>query len=215
VIDVVDGDTVKVAYRGQTSVWVIGIDAPETVDPSSPVECGGPRASQLASKLLTGKRVKLVFDPPQGRKDQYDRTLAYLDAPGLGDFGLAMIQRGGGDYTYDTSYARPGQVPSPPSSALKARIATCGTTAVVRTRRWQYRLHPLRRQHHRQVAEASVAGALTGTARAFRPTRSTLIATTSTGRSRSRGATRMGWTLTAMGSRASHRYGLSAPPCWR
>ena len=107
VLDVVDGDTVKVAYRGsEISVRIIGIDTPETVHPSEPVECGGPQATAAATRLLTGKRVRLVFDPSQGRTDAYGRTLAYLDVPALGDFGLAMINRGkAAEYTYDTSYA--------------------------------------------------------------------------------------------------------------
>ena len=108
VLDVVDGDTVTVAYRGsEVSVRVIGIDTPETVHPSVPVECGGPQASATASRLLAGKKVRLVFDPSQGRTDYYGRTLAYLEAPGVGDFGLAMIRRGrAAEYTYDHAYAR-------------------------------------------------------------------------------------------------------------
>lgn len=108
VIDVVDGDTVTVAYRGsEVSVRVIGIDTPETVHPSVPVECGGPQASATAKRLLTGKKVRLVFDPSQGRTDYYGRTLAYLETPGLGDFGLTMIRQGhAAEYTYDSAYAR-------------------------------------------------------------------------------------------------------------
>jgi micrococcal nuclease len=128
VTDVVDGDTIKVAYRGETSVRVVGIDTPETVDPSSPVECGGPRASQLASQLLTGKRVQLVFDPSQGRTDRYGRTLAYLDSPGLGDFGLAMIKRGAAaEYTYGTAYARQAQYQSVERQARAAKRGLWGT----------------------------------------------------------------------------------------
>ncbi len=107
---VVDGDTVEVARRGGTSVRIIGIDTPETVHPSVPVECGGPRASRLATQLLTGKQVQLVFDPSQGRTDTYGRTLAYLDVRGGGDFGLTMMRRGAAaEYTYDTAYARQGR----------------------------------------------------------------------------------------------------------
>jgi endonuclease YncB( thermonuclease family) len=108
VIEVVDGDTVDVAYRGsEVSVRVIGIDTPETVHPSVPVECGGPQASATAKRLLRGKRVRLVFDPSQGRTDYYGRTLAYIEVPGLGDFGLAMVRQGrAAEYTYDTAYAR-------------------------------------------------------------------------------------------------------------
>ena len=85
VTEVVDGDTVKVAKGGETSIRIIGIDTPETVHPFEPVECGGPQASKTAAALLTGKRVQLVYDPSQGRLDTYDRTLAYVTVPGLGD----------------------------------------------------------------------------------------------------------------------------------
>ncbi len=108
VLRVIDGDTVEVAYRGSAvSVRIIGIDTPETVHPSEPVECGGPEASATATRLLSGKQVRLVFDPSQGRTDYYGRTLAYVQAPGVGDFGLAMIRAGrAAEYTYDTAYAR-------------------------------------------------------------------------------------------------------------
>jgi len=107
VLDVVDGDTVTVGYRGGTSVRVIGIDTPETVHPSVPDECWGARASAAAHRLLAGKRIALVFDATQGRTDTYGRTLAYLRVPGLGDYGLAMIRRGhAAEYTYDVAYQR-------------------------------------------------------------------------------------------------------------
>ena len=119
VLDVVDGDTVKVAYRGaEVSVRVIGIDTPETVHPSEPVECGGPQASAAAVRLLTGKRVRLVFDPSQGRTDAYGRTLAYLQSPGIGDFGLAMIRQGrAAEYTYESAYARQARYQTAQSTA--------------------------------------------------------------------------------------------------
>lgn len=111
VVDVVDGDTVTVSYRGSdVSVRVIGIDTPETVHPSEPVECGGPQASAAATRMLSGRKVRLIFDPSQGRTDSYGRTLAYLQAPRFGDFGRAMIRQGkAAEYTYAVAYARQGQ----------------------------------------------------------------------------------------------------------
>jgi endonuclease YncB( thermonuclease family) len=122
VLDVVDGDTVKVAFRGgEVSVRVIGIDTPETVHPSEPVECGGPQASAAAERLLSGARVRLVFDPSQGRHDSYGRTLAYLRIPGVGDFGTEMIRRGrAAEYTYDTSYAKQARYRAAESRARQA-----------------------------------------------------------------------------------------------
>jgi micrococcal nuclease len=105
VLDVIDGDTVKVGYRGGTTIRIIGIDTPETVSPSTPDECFGAAASAAANRMLRGRRVALEFDPSQGRRDKYGRTLAYLRIPGTGDFGLAMIRRGfAAEYTYDTAY---------------------------------------------------------------------------------------------------------------
>ena len=108
VVRVVDGDTVEVAHRGRTeSVRVIGIDTPETVHPTEPVECWGPQASADAERLLRGRRVLLRFDPSQGRRDTYDRLLAYVVIPGRGDFGELMLKRGNAaEYTYDDAYAR-------------------------------------------------------------------------------------------------------------
>ena len=107
---VIDGDTVELAKGGGTTVRIIGIDTPETVHPSEPVECGGPEASAAASRLLTGKHVRLVYDPSQGRVDTYGRTLGYLLVPGLGDFGLAMLRRGhAAEYTYDSAYTMQSQ----------------------------------------------------------------------------------------------------------
>ena len=130
VTDVVDGDTVTVAKAGGTTIRIIGIDTPETVHPFEPVECGGPRASAAATALLAGQRVQLVYDPSQGRLDTYDRTLAYLTVPGLGDFGLAMVRRGlAAEYTYDTAYAKQAlyqQAESQAQSQDNGIWATCG-----------------------------------------------------------------------------------------
>lgn len=107
VTEVVDGDTVHLAKPGETSVRIIGIDTPETVDPSTPIECGGPAASATAERLLAGELVRLVYDPSQGRHDSYGRVLGYLEVPGVGDFGRRMITRGlASEYTYDTAYQR-------------------------------------------------------------------------------------------------------------
>ncbi len=61
---VVDGDTVEVrpAVPGTTSVRLIGVDTPETVDPSEDVQPFGPEASSFTKGRLEGERVTLVFD---------------------------------------------------------------------------------------------------------------------------------------------------------
>ena len=79
VVSVVDGDTVKVRMGGTVeSVRLIGIDAPETNAPGRPVQCFGPEASAKAAELLGGQTIRLEFDESQGRRDRYDRLLAYV-----------------------------------------------------------------------------------------------------------------------------------------
>jgi endonuclease YncB( thermonuclease family) len=74
---VVDGDTIKATFQGALlTVRLIGVDTPETVHPSEPVECFGPAASKYTTQALEGERVRLEFDVE--RLDQYGRTLAYV-----------------------------------------------------------------------------------------------------------------------------------------
>lgn len=76
---VVDGDTLEIQRYGKTEkVRLIGIDTPETLDPRKPVQCFGKEASDKTKRLLSGKEVKLEFDPIVGEKDKYGRLLAYV-----------------------------------------------------------------------------------------------------------------------------------------
>ena len=55
VVKVVDGDTIWVDYNGTIEkVRLIGIDTPETVHPSKPLECFGLEASNFAKEILGG-----------------------------------------------------------------------------------------------------------------------------------------------------------------
>ena len=48
----VDGDTIHVAFHGQDlDVRLIGIDTPETVDPSQPAQCFGEQASRFTAPV--------------------------------------------------------------------------------------------------------------------------------------------------------------------
>lgn len=77
IVRVIDGDTVEAIFRGTTiDIRLIGIDTPETVLPSEPIECYGPAASRFTAKRLDGRRVRLAFDVE--RIDRYGRTLAYI-----------------------------------------------------------------------------------------------------------------------------------------
>jgi micrococcal nuclease len=76
VATVVDGDTIKVSLAGKTeSIRLIGVDTPETVHPSKPVEPYGPEASQYTKTNLEGKTIWLEFDVEE--RDRYGRLLAY------------------------------------------------------------------------------------------------------------------------------------------
>ncbi len=78
VTEVVDGDTVVVAFPGGRSetVRLLGVDTPETVDPDEPVECYGPEASAFTHARLDGRQVRLEKDREE--RDRYGRLLAYV-----------------------------------------------------------------------------------------------------------------------------------------
>jgi micrococcal nuclease len=77
VLRAVDGDTIEVRLGGRREdVRYIGIDTPETVKPGTPVQCFGPRAHRFNARLVTGRRVRLVFGVE--RRDVYGRLLAYV-----------------------------------------------------------------------------------------------------------------------------------------
>lgn len=79
VIKVVDGDTLSIDKDGEKkTIRLIGIDTPETVHPTKPVQCFGIEASNKAKELLTDKKVRLEFDDTQGEQDRYGRLLAYV-----------------------------------------------------------------------------------------------------------------------------------------
>jgi micrococcal nuclease len=74
---VVDGDTIEVEINGERKrVRYIGVDTPETVHPSKPVQCYGKEASEYNKKLVEGKWVRLEKDISE--TDKYDRLLRYV-----------------------------------------------------------------------------------------------------------------------------------------
>ena len=105
VTSVIDGDTLKVTLDGLTvTVRMIGIDTPETVYPSKPVQCFGREASENAKTLLTDAVVHLEFDNSQGIHDKYGRLLAYVfleDGTNVNEY---MIAEG---YAYEYTYSVP------------------------------------------------------------------------------------------------------------
>ena len=77
VLRVVDGDTIIVLVGRQIQrVRYIGVNAPESVKPDSPVEYMGPEASAANERLVGGKWVLLERDVSE--TDRYGRLLRYV-----------------------------------------------------------------------------------------------------------------------------------------
>lgn len=74
VTKVIDGDTIEI--EGGQRVRYIGIDTPETVHPSKPVQCFGKEASNTNKDLVEGKYVRLEKDISE--TDKYNRLLRYI-----------------------------------------------------------------------------------------------------------------------------------------
>ena len=77
---VVDGDTLQLTYPDDTWYYItriIGINAPESVKPNSPVECFGPEASTRLKQLLPAGSVVWVSRDVSD-EDQYGRRLRHI-----------------------------------------------------------------------------------------------------------------------------------------
>jgi micrococcal nuclease len=97
----VDGDTVKVRIENPPpklgeaeTIRLIGVDTPETVHPSRPVQFFGKEASDYTKSRLLGKTVYLAFD--WDLRDRYGRLLAYiyLDSGEADCFNAALVREG-------------------------------------------------------------------------------------------------------------------------
>jgi micrococcal nuclease len=83
VVGHVDGDTVRVRIPNPPAglgavetIRLIGVDTPETVHPSRPVEAFGREASEFTKTRLLNQPVYLAFD--WDLRDRYGRLLAYI-----------------------------------------------------------------------------------------------------------------------------------------
>jgi micrococcal nuclease len=85
-------------------VRLIGINAPESVDPRRPVQCFGKEASAEMSRIVGGQSVRLETDPSQDTYDKYGRLLAYAFLPDGTDVNLHMVEAG---YAYEYTYHLP------------------------------------------------------------------------------------------------------------
>ncbi len=100
VVRVVDGDTVILSIEGKEyRTRLIGVDTPETVHPSKPVEEFGKEASAFLKNLLTGEKVWLEYETGN-REDRYGRLLAYLYRQPDGLFVNLEIVRQGYGHAY-------------------------------------------------------------------------------------------------------------------
>lgn len=71
---VIDGDTITVSGVGV--VRLLGVDAPEKTGGYRQSEPFGDAATTFMKRLVESQDVRLEYDGP--RKDQYNRTLAYV-----------------------------------------------------------------------------------------------------------------------------------------
>ena len=164
VVDVVDGDTLKVRLDGEVeTVRLLGIDTPETRRPGTPVECGGAEATSRMLELAfsrprdrdgdglfdseggRGIALTLETDPSQDTRDRFDRLLAYTE-PGLQ---RRMLESGWAEVTCTTATRSSGSSGSARPNTRRARAAAAsGDAAAVTSTRSVRR----RGGHHRPHA---------------------------------------------------------------
>lgn len=113
VVDVTDGDTIRVVIDGaERRLRYIGIDTPESVKPESPVEPFAMAAAEANARLVEDARVVLEKDVSE--TDRYDRLLRYVWLPpadgadGWRLVNLELVEAGlavAVDYPPDTKYS--------------------------------------------------------------------------------------------------------------
>ncbi|WP_224268472.1 lamin tail domain-containing protein [Haloprofundus salinisoli] len=110
VVDVVDGDTIRIAYPNGTrdTARLLGVDTPETYGESDPADFEGvsdtaagracldehgERASEYTTETLLDREVTLRFDANEPRRGYYDRLLVYVVVDGT-DFNYGLVADG-------------------------------------------------------------------------------------------------------------------------
>ena len=155
VVEVVDGDTVRVEFENGTrdTVRLLGVDTPEVHAAAEPTDfqgvpdtdagraClrrAGERASEYARERLLGAEVTLTFDANEPRRGYYDRLLAYLTVDGA-EFNYALVARGYARL-YDSEFVRRQRYARAEAAATEAgrglwrcRATGEGTTATTET----------------------------------------------------------------------------------
>ena len=93
---VVDGDTLVVRYQGERhTVRLIGVDTPESVHPTAPVEHFGAEASAFTRARLDGQTVELAVDPAGDTVDAFGRLPQFVYLEGE-NFSATLIREGYG-----------------------------------------------------------------------------------------------------------------------
>lgn len=103
VVRVIDGDTFVAQGVDQKDIRIrlLGIDTPESVHPTKPIECFGKEASQFLKEMVEGKRVRLLRDESQDTTDRYGRVLAYVFLEDGTHVNEQLLQQG---YAYEYMY---------------------------------------------------------------------------------------------------------------
>ncbi|AEH24606.1 thermonuclease [Pyrococcus yayanosii CH1] len=141
IIKVVDGDTVYVRLDNGTveKVRLVGVDTPELepagmypgeYDGIKNITClveWGFRAKEFAEEWLEGKRVILVLDPLQPKRDRYGRLLAYVYVDGV-DFNAELVKRGLARVYVEGSFEKKGEYLRYQREAVKRELGlwACG-----------------------------------------------------------------------------------------
>jgi len=90
---VVDGDTLKVRYKGQDyRVRLLDVDTPESVKQGVSVQAYSKEATAFTEKLCGQKTVKLVFE--KDIEDKYGRLLAFVVLPDGQILNELLVEKG-------------------------------------------------------------------------------------------------------------------------
>lgn len=114
---VIDGDTITVSGVGV--VRLLGVDAPEKTGGYRQSEPYGDAATKAMRALVEGQVVRLEYDG--SRKDQYDRTLAYVFLPDGRCVNEAIIRAGFAETYRRFDYVKKAQFQAAEREAKEAR----------------------------------------------------------------------------------------------
>ncbi len=103
VIRIVDGDTIEVVMVSDPHetelLRLLGVDTPETVHPSLPIQFFGPEATQFTKNMCLGVPVILHLQKDGPERGTYGRLLVYVELPDGKVLNEVIIENGFG-YSY-------------------------------------------------------------------------------------------------------------------